>query len=253
MTRILFLFLTLLSFNADAFRIRGPFQVAIGPEIYYLHRSVEGGSVQNGTMVGPSFKFERFRRCALFWSAQYTAAWGKLIGNNGSGSSLRSTMCEQQAEGRLGYNYQWKTGYKPYILPFIGYGYLRQANEFQEPAVTLVDYFPYSSFGLQLGMNLSCYTSIGLLVKGDWMLEGNSFIEISGNPDRIERNMEEKWQYTVELPLTHRKSLGRRCFYWVFTPFVRLRHLGGLPGFPANFPDTRYSNYGARFMLAYDF
>lgn len=255
MLRIFLIFLVLYSLQIDAFCIKGPHQFSVGPEVGYLHRSREGGSKQDGALCGFNVKYERVRRCALYWCAQYTASWSDLNGNNAAGDEITSRFFEQQGEGRFGYNYQWKTGRKFYILPSVGYGYYRQTNRYVAPSpveVRFNDYFPYSSFGLQIGCDITCFTSIGFLVKADWVLEGKSKID-DPEEEPFTISFEEKWQYDFELPITHRRQLGRRCLYYVFTPFVRLRHFGGLPGFPMDYADTRYYNYGARFSLAYDF
>lgn len=256
MQRILFLLLFFASFQLDALRVCGPHALTIGPEVYYVVRTRAGGARQDGTMYGLSAKYERLRGCSLYWAVQYDGGWGELYGSDANGNDVKSYFSEQQIEGRLGYNYQWKFSCKPYILPFIGYGYHTQTNDFIQPSpleVQFKDYFPYSAVGIQVGINLTSRMTLGLLFKADWMLEGNSKIEGIEEFGTVKLNMEEEWQYTFEAPLTYRSQLRCRTFYFMFTPFVRFRHFGGLPGFPLDFLDTHYRNYGAKLLCGYDF
>lgn len=256
MLRILFLVLFFASFNLDAFRLRGPHAFNVGPEVYYNVRTRVGGARQDGIIYGVNAKYERFRRCAWYWAAQYDGGWGDMDGNDASGNKVKSHFSEQQVEGRFGYNYQWKNGCKPYILPIIGYGYYWQTNDFVQPSpleVQFKDYFPYAAVGLQVGMNLTPHMTLGLFAKGDWMLEGNSKIVGIEELGSVKLSMQEEWQYTFEAPLTYRRNQCRRTFYYIFTPFVRIRHFGGLPGFPFDFLETRYRNYGAKLLIGYDF
>lgn len=254
MLRLLLIAALLFTPCLEALRIHGPHSFFLGPEFYYLVRTRANGSRQEGEMGGINFKYERFKRRAFYWALEYDGGWGELDGHDPSGNSLQSNLNQQQLEVRGGYNFQWKAGKQPYILPFVGYGYFYQKNEIFPPHnVNLVDDFPYASIGIQLGFNPTCNLSIGLFAKADWMLEGNTRIENSPEFGTVKMNMEAEWQYDFELPITYRTNQCRRTFYCECTPFVKLRHFGGLPSVPFDFNETRYHAYGVKLLVAYDF
>jgi hypothetical protein len=253
MLRIALFLLIFISTQVDAFRIHGPHALSLGPEAYYLVRTRQGGTKQDGGMVGINAKYERIRRWGLYGALEYNGGWGELSGKDAANNSILSSLSQQQVEARGGFNFQFKTGRKAYFLPFVGYGYFYQENSFVDQGLNFIDYFPYASIGAQIGMNLTPCTTVALLVKGDWMLEGNTRIEGIQELGTVKMNMEADWQYYAELPITLRKSLGCHCFYAIVTPFFQLRHFGGLPSFPVDFIDTRYRSYGAKVTVAYDF
>lgn len=256
MVRIFLVCALLCSFSLEALRFRGPHRYTIGPEMFYTYRTRDGGSWQDGAVAGGQIKYERFRRSALYWAALYTAGYGELSGEDGGGDPIRSRLFQQDAEGRLGYNFQWKNSWKPYILPFVGYGYFFQRNSFMNNApvqINLTNQFCYTALGLQWGFNLTRYTTFSFLGKADWMVDGTQELSGAAVDERVTLSMEEKWQFTIELPIEHHRRLDRCCLFLVATPFMRLRHYGGMAGFPFDFAETRFREFGARISVGYDF
>lgn len=249
------LLLTASSIEA-AFSFRGPHTFSFGPEGYYARRTRQGGAVSDGFMGGAYLSYERLRRCAIYWGAEYSVAYGQLTGHDASGSRQKSWLLDQNVEGRLGYNYGSKKGRRLYIAPFIGYGYFYQTNRFVDPSALTVKFrntFPYTLVGFQTGMRLNRCWSVALLGKGKWMMDGRSRITGDAMFDNVTLSMEEKWQYEVELPIDYIRSRDRCTLNFRITPFFRLRQYGGKMDFPFDYVETRFRNIGLRLLATYSF
>lgn len=251
---ISFLFFSALVDASISFR--GPHTFSAGPEFYWAKRTRPGGTALDGFMYGGYLSYERVRRCALYWGVDYSVAYGKLEGKSADRSRQKSWLLDETVEGRLGYTYGTKRWKRPYITPFLGYGYFYQTNRFVSPSPLLVKFrntFPYACCGFQAGFRFSPSLKLGVLAKGKWMIDGRHRITGDSQFDNITLSMEEKWQYEIELPFDYIRS-DERCFInFRIVPFFRLRHYGEKMDFPFDFVETKYRNWGIRALVTYAF
>lgn len=252
-------FVSLLFISHSVFAIF-PDQMAngffIGPEFYYLSRTRDGGTNQNGMMYGGRIGFERIKRCHWYLGTDILYAKGKLEGSSSSGSHIKSEMTDTIYEGRLGYTFQHNYGLYAFIVPFIGGGYFREVNDFTAPTplpITFTDTFKYATAGVLTGLQFANYWNLGINFKLKWMLDGKS--RVSDDPDFDDETliMDNQFQYRLEVPLSY-----QFCYYSTYleaeiVPFYEHRHFGGRENFPFDFIDTKFHLWGARLELSYRF
>ena len=228
------------------------FNFFAGPEIFYMKRTKQGGTTQSGRVDGFRVGIERYKRYGWYLGADYFIAQGRVQGRNSKKMSLKSTLRDHIVEGRLGFTLQ-KSGSLAAFTPFIGYGYFRETNAFYHPsptAYTFVDSFNYVVTGFFASRNFSPLLSMGLNLKIDFMLEGNSKIKNDPLYGCTKLKMDRALQARVEIPVYITLT---SCALAEFTPFYEHRRFGGREGHPFDFLDTQFQLVGMRFALSYNF
>lgn len=222
----------------------------IGPEVYHMKRTREGGSKQRGTLVGVRLGYERLYRCKIYWAADFLYGYGELRGKSGDENKLKSRFTDLDIEGRLGYTFEQKEGWRCSFTPYSGYGYANEKNNFVSPSPLHVHFclhYQYVPIGFLSSMQLCPQWTLGLNGKVKILLEAKN--KVSNDPEFGESSMmvRNKLHYRVEIPLTY--SCGQ--FSGSLIPFYEFRRYGGHPNFPFDFQETKARIYGATLKLIY--
>jgi hypothetical protein len=237
----------------DLFAFTQEFEV--GPQIYHLKRSRDGGTNQNGTLYGARISYERLKDYGFYFGAFLDAAYGPITGRSGSGYSLSSNFTDFEAQGLFGYTISCKSRFKAQLTPFIGVGFLEQTNKFKDPSpnvpIQFQDDIQYYSCGFLTTSYLNRCWSLGLRIQVKWMYEGKCYVTDDPDPTigDVTQIIENKMLFAVDLPISY-KLFGQCSRYKItLMPFFQTRHLGGRFNYPVDFTDTHYVTYGARLLF----
>lgn len=229
--------------------------IEIGPQIYHLKRSRDGGASQDGTLYGARVSYERVKDFGFYLGAFVDAAYGPIWGRSSSGASLSSLFTDFEAQGLFGYTISCKSRFKAQLTPFVGIGFLQQTNKFKNPSpaapIQFQDDIQYYSLGFLTTSYLNPCWSLGLRLTVKWMYDGKCYVTDDPDPaiGDITQIIENKMLFAVDLPITY-KLFGECSRYKItFMPFFQTRHLGGRFNYPVDFIDTRYVTYGARLLF----
>ena len=78
----------------------GPYRLSVGPEVYHLLRTKEGGSHQEGVLGGVQACVERWRPNGVYWGLEgYCANRVELHGHTASGREIVSRLTEKRLRG----------------------------------------------------------------------------------------------------------------------------------------------------------
>lgn len=230
-------------------------QLYIGPEIYHVNRKRDNGSKQNGWVYGGRVGYDRIKRCRIYWGVEGLYATGRLHGHTGARSKIKSCYTDASIEGRLGYTIQLKScSWLPTLVPFGGYGYLREMNKFKVSHIKFTTQFDYVTAGFLSQFYPNPCWVVGLNFKARFLF--NSKCKISDrDPDQqsFSQNFEHKVQYRVELPITYRLNCWCDRLAIVAVPFYEFRHYGFQSGFPDDFHGTKLNLYGIDIRFMYMF
>ena len=231
-----------------------PNALFIGPESYYMMRTREGGTKQEGALFGARIGYERLKRYRWYVGLDALFAQGKLAGYSGSGNRIKSELEDINLEVRLGYTLQHKYGHRPFLTPFFGAGYLRETNEFREPSpllVTFRDTIEYVAAGVLSGIHVAKHWQVGVNIKLKWMVAGKSRVRDDPDFANLNLTMENELQYRIDAPISYQFCRGLNSFEFDIVPFYEYRHFGGRINSPFDFIDTQFQLWGARLEIAY--
>jgi hypothetical protein len=249
------LFLLLLSSQAWGYlapSCRNPHRFGLGPEVYFAERRKEGGSEQHGLLYGFRMTYDRVRPWGLYWGIDGHYAHGRLKGHSGRGASLNSNFEVGEVEARFGYAMDFKCRLRPWILPFMGVGYITHVNRFLPPVMLPVRFnisYEYIATGLALGIWLAPQWDVQLVLKAGFPF--NMRCKVTNDPsfNDLKQLIDEEVQYWVDLPITYHRCFNGHPVAISLVPFFRYRRFGGREGFPFDFIDTRFQFYGARLLF----
>jgi len=237
----------------------------LGPEFYHVHRVRQGGTKQNGTLIGGKLIYDHVKRYKFYWAAEGLFAVGPLMGHTGDGKKIKSCLSENYVEGRLGYTFQSKCWLKPSFTPFGGYGYFWEINKFDKNAplpIRTQTTYRYAAAGFLTSINLSEHLQIGVNLKLKYMLEPRCTITKDPEFDKISLKIgNEKLQYRIELPVNYYSREQHGCcdgfkdgsYGVAFTPFFERQHYEGQAAYPFDYMRTLFFNYGATLAAFYTF
>lgn len=231
------------------------FEPYIGPEIYYLQRTKEGGAKQSGPLGGMRIGYDYIRRYKLYWGAEALWARGVLEGK-AEYHRLKSVFTDINVEARGGYTFQSKCWRCASFTPYIGYGYFWENNDYQHPSPLTIHFknrFSYIPIGFLSQIFMTPRWSIGLNFKVRFLLEGKQFVSNDPEHDNQVQHYEEKLQYRVELPTTYFFCWSSHRLAVSLVPFYEYRLYGHRANFPFDFLETRLNLYGATLKLLYLF
>lgn len=240
-------------------RARGPHQIQVGPESYYVQREKIGGSRQCGWVHGIAASYDRIRRYTLYWGIEGHCGKGELSGLSGRHQRLKSDLYEASLETRLGYTFGRKTYPKATFSLFGSWGCYQGGNQFRSPTRIPVYFrkaYQWGGGGLLLAVTpfRSCEQfTAGLNVSGRYMFDGK--VKVTNDPkyDDMKLLMDEAMHYLVELPLNYQFQRHLKGWGACLTPFYHTRKLGGRPNFPQDFIETCYTIWGLRYSVSYWF
>jgi hypothetical protein len=230
--------------------------VFLGPEIYYVNRTREGGAQQDGVIYGVRAGYDHVRRYKLYWGIEGLGAKGVLKGKHAEYGHLYSDWMDANIEGRFGYTFQSKCRPCASFVPFVGLGYSWENNHYKYPSPLKLHFdntFAYVPVGFLSQIFVTPTFSIGLNFKIRILVDGKQKVSHDPDNDRATLRYGEKPQYRVELPLSY-------FFYWKdyrlalsLDPFYEYRHYGHSANFPFDFLETKLNLYGATLKLFYLF
>lgn len=226
----------------------------IGPEIYRAYRSREGGTHQHGWMVGCRIGYDYLRRYTIYVGIDGLYARGDLRGKSGSGSLNASTLTDANIEGRLGYTFQYKDGWRPFFTPFVGGGFYSEVNKFHSPTPLHIHFktrFSYVTVGFLSGVTITPNWEVGLNAKVRYMLDPKCKITNDPEFENISLGIEnDQLQYRIEIPVVYHSSCFEH-FALSISPFYEYRYYGKMANYPFDFLKTEFRNWGATFSLVY--
>jgi hypothetical protein len=217
-------------------------QVYIGPEVYHLNRNAAGK--QHGWIYGARAGYDHIKRFKFYWGAEEWYGTGILHGKSGKGDTIKSRFKDFYIEGRLGYTFQQKCGYRLSITPFFGGGYAVEKNNFVHPSPVPAHirlYYQYACGGFLSQASLTPRLDVGVNFKVKYTFDGR--IDVTHDPDFDPFHMlfKDRNQYKVEVPLTYHFTKWLFCF----EPFYETRKYGEHANFPFDFFETKLRIYGA--------
>jgi hypothetical protein len=226
-------------------------QLFIGPELYHLVRTRQGGTRQSGGVYGVRLGYERVKERAFYVGLDFFDGKGHLSGYTGQENPIRSRFFDMNAEARLGYMFAKKTD--PYITftPFLIYGYGREKNNFIHPSRLFLHFrlrYEYAGWGFQAKIKSTACWDAGINFKMKYLINPKN--RVSNDPDFAPFNMSvnNEWQYRLEIPLTY---YWKPYFLVQFLPIYEYRHYGGHQSYPFDFLETRLRIFGGSVRLIY--
>lgn len=231
-------------------------QLFIGPEIYYVKRTREGGAEQTGGLYGVRGGYEYIRRYALYVGLEGLYATGTLNGKSGEGERVKSWLTDANVEGRMGYTFQSKSCYHFSFTPFIGAGYFWENNHYIHPSPLHIHFdnsFWYVPVGFLSSFYVSSQLSLGLNFKARFPMDG--YTKTSHDPDESDHQLhyEHKVQYRVELPIAYYACWCNSDWALTLIPFYEYRQYGHKPNYPFDFLETTFKLYGVNLRISYLF
>jgi hypothetical protein len=225
-------------------------QVSLGFEGAHLTRKKSQGTKQHGTTWGARLEWERFRRYGWYLGAEGFFWNSKPSGHTGTGIAMRSRLKEAGIEGRFGYTFQCKTGWKPSITPFFGIGGYEEKNYFTSPSPLHLHYktsYAYGSFGILTAIYPIDPLMIGLNIKARYPFSIKCRVSNDPEKDSVHQKVAERMQYRVELPVSYRMG----CVALMVEPFYESRIYGSHPNYPFNFIKTKFTYWGGQLAVQY--
>lgn len=231
-------------------------QFFVGPEIYTVKRSRDGGSVQTGVLYGGRLGYDYIRRYAFYAGLDGLYAQGTLNGHSGEGRALSSLLTDANVEGRFGYTFQSKACHHVSFTPYVGYGYFWETNSYKHPSPISVhfhNHFSYIPVGFLSRFFLYPDLSLGLNVKARLPLEGKTKVTNDPDADHLTLHYEQHIQYRIDLPVVYYFCWRDQSLAIGIVPFYEYRHYGYHANFPHDFLDTKFRLYGGNLQLLYVF
>ena len=232
------------------------YKASIGPEVYHIKRTREGGASQSGTAVGVRGSFERIGRYKWYFGLEGLYGSGTINGHSGNGVKLKSKLTDRMVEGRAGYTFQSKDGWLPSFTPFVGYGYCEELNHYKSPSPLLVNFknhSSYVSFGFLSSVMVFQELTVGFNLKARSLVDPECIVKNDPVFDRMKMHIDDEIQYRLELPIYYDFFADCGTFELGLVPFYEFRHYGGRENYPFDFLDTKLKIYGLNFQLTYRF
>ena len=226
---------------------------SIGPEIYYMKRTKEGGAEQTGTLYGVRANYDHIRRYKFYWGAEALWAKGTLNGKVNE-NKLKSDFTDINIEARLGYTLQSKCWRCASFTPYLGLGYFWEKNFYKSPSPLEVHFennFSYIPLGFLSEIFIYPTLSIGLNFKVRYIIKGKNHVSHDPDNDKLTQNYDNKLQYRVELPITFFFNWNCLPLGMSLVPFYEYRKYGHKINFPFDFLETQLKLYGATLKVLY--
>lgn len=232
------------------------YKASIGPEIYHVKRTREGGTSQSGHLFGVRGSLERIGRYKWYVGIEGLYGQGTIKGHSSAGLRLKSRLTDRQIEGRFGYTFQGKCGFLPSFTPFLGYGYSEEENDYKSPSPLLVRFqnnSAYVSFGFLSTINVTPDLLVGFNLKARSLVDPTCHVKNDPVFDSLNMHVKEEIQYRFEFPIYY--DFYREChvFELGLVPFYEFRHYGGRENYPFDFLDTKLKLYGVNIQFTYRF
>ena len=233
-----------------------PHKFYVGPEIYHLRRTREGGTRQTGEIYGVRVGYDRIKCSGLYWGGDALYGTGTLRGRSGIGDRLKSAFTDEQIEGRIGFTLQTKKWLRPFLTPFVGYGYFQETNKFRHPSPLRLKFrtcYNYFLTGFLSGLDINPHLSVGVNLKVRIMHDAKCKVSNDPELDNATLHINDKINYRIEIPIAYRLCSFTDHFELDLVPFYEFRHYGGRENFPFSFFDTKLRLYGINIQFSVRF
>lgn len=226
----------------------------VGPEFYHVHRKREGGAKQDGLIYGIRAGYDRIKPSSLYLGFDVLYGKGTLDGHNAAGHCLKSKFSDISVEGRLGYTLTMKCRLQPSFSPYAGIGYFVEKNNFSKPRPTPIHFknsYLYAAIGFLSQISITDRFDLGFNFKAKFPYEARCRVSNDPREDDSKQNIQEKFQYRAELPITYKFAECYDRFCLSVVPFYELRQYGHQPNYPCDFLETRLNIYGIQLKMMY--
>ena len=228
----------------------------LGPEVYYVNRTREGGAKLTGPAAGVRFTYDYIKRYCIYCGLQASYGIGTLTGHSSTKDKIRARLTDAQLEGSLGYTFQLKC--YPYIAltPYAGYGYFREVTKFSAssplPVKFTLDY-RYIAFGFLSSVVINPCLTVGLNARFRYPWQPRC--KVTDDPEFADMRQQvgDCIQYRLELPFTYTGALLMPCFEVAFVPFYEYRLYGDRENYPFDFFKTKLKLFGLNLQFIYRF
>lgn len=229
------------------------YRFSLGPEFYHSHRKRAGGSWQEGYLYGGEARCDYVSPNRFYYCARGEIASGTMSGYSAGGSELQSDVTEEEIEGRIGFTFAPCWDHQPLLIPFVGYGYFCEKNNFVDPSPLPIHFrnsSKYVSWGFCAEVPLDCSLTFGANFIWKYFLDCRSRVTNDPFIEDFEIQAESETQFEFELPMTYQSCFEALSLKLV--PFYKYRRYGGRESFPFDFIDTQFNIFGARFLFTYE-
>lgn len=226
----------------------------VGPEIYYVRRTKEGGAEQSGALYGVRIGYDHIHRYKFYWGIDGLWAKGILEGK-AQETRLKSILTDINVEARLGYTFQSKWHCASFT-PYTGGGYFWENNYYQHPSPLPIHFknrFSYIPVGFLSRIFINPNWSIGANFKVRYLLESEQKVCHDPEHEKMTQHYEQRLQYRTEVPITYFICWKQHSLAVSLVPFYEYRPYGHLANFPFDFLETQLKLYGAILKLLYLF
>lgn len=225
----------------------------VGPEVYYVKRTRQGGSRQDGWPLGVRVGYDRIKDWGFYWGGDALWAQGTLFGRAGDNASLKSRFTDISLEGRIGYTFSLLCLPSVIFTPYAGYGVFQETNNFKDYSPVTAKFrirYNYGAVGALLYKQFTEKAGAGVNFKCRWMIDGKC--HVTEDPDYNELTMAIGTlpQYRIEIPMTYQPD----CYpIFCLSPFFEYRQYGEQPNFPFDFMETKLKVAGVNLKIIWNF
>lgn len=243
------------SAHSDPSEAPCPHQVFVGPEIYHVTRTREGGAEQKGWLYGVRGGYDYIKRNSFYYGIDALYAQGTLKGRT-SEARLKSDLTDINVEGRLGYTFQTDTCHYASFTPYIGIGYFWEINKYKHPSPLPIHFnnnFYYVPFGFLSSIYVTPELTLGFNYKGRFIIDGKTKVTHDASFDDVSLRYVQRIQSRLELPITYYFCWSNQEGAVAAVPFYEFRNYGHHPNFPFDFLETKFKIFGVTLKLLYLF
>lgn len=225
-------------------------QFYVGPEVSHVHRKKEGGTFQNGVTYGGRFGYDYIKRYKFYIGAEGNYSIGRLTGKK-THRRLHSNYTDANIEGRVGYTFAQKGGYRLFFTPFVGGGIGLEKNNFTQSSPIPVHFriwYQYVVAGFLSQASFSPCWDAGINFKARFLIDARNKVSNDPDFDSVTMLVKNRMHYRVELPLTY---WWNQCLSLRLVPYYEYRQYGKQANFPFDFLETKLNVYGAVLKFMY--
>jgi hypothetical protein len=225
----------------------------VGPEIYHMERQRAGGK-QCGWLYGVRVGYDRIKRYGWYWGFDALYASGRICGHSFDQYCLKSDVTDKSIEGRVGYTFQQKCGFRTFLTPYVGVGYFVETNHYKNPSPLKIHYetrYKYAAVGFLSGLTINPCWDVGVNFKAKILIDPDCKVTHDPEFDNSTQLIKKTIHYRVDVPITYHPMWLHDQVRLSLVPFYEYRSFGSHPNLPFDYLKTQQIIYGTTFRLYY--